>query len=55
VERLVADADLRRAFGEAGRARVRQQYEWTHSVDEMLACFNAVRARFQSSPHRPPA
>jgi glycosyltransferase involved in cell wall biosynthesis len=49
VERLVADADLRRAFGEAGRVRVQQQYEWTHSVDEMLACFNAVRTRFRSS------
>jgi L-malate glycosyltransferase len=49
LERLVAEADLRRAFGEAGRARVQQQYEWTHSVDEMLACFNAVRTRFQSS------
>jgi glycosyltransferase involved in cell wall biosynthesis len=42
LERLVADADLRRAFGAAGRKRVRQHYEWSHSVDRMLAVLEAV-------------
>jgi glycosyltransferase involved in cell wall biosynthesis len=42
LERLVADADLRRAFGAAGRKRVRQHYEWTRSVDRMLAVLEAV-------------
>ena len=53
LERLVADAGLRRAFGEAGRARVQQQYDWTQSVDRMLACFGAVRARFDAQEDVP--
>jgi glycosyltransferase involved in cell wall biosynthesis len=43
LERLLADAALRRAFGAAGRARVQRHYEWAASVDRMLACLQAAR------------
>lgn len=50
---LVDDAGLRRALGAAGRARVRQLYEWDTCVDRMLACFEHVRARAVATPGRP--
>ena len=45
LRRLVAAPALRRALGDAGCERVRRHYEWSNSVDRMLACFNAVCAR----------
>jgi len=45
LEQLVDDADLRRAFGVAGRQRVQRLYEWSHSVDRMMSVLEALRGR----------
>lgn len=42
LRRLIADAELRRRMGQAGRERVQRCYEWQGSVDHMLACFESV-------------
>jgi len=42
---LVDAPDLRARLGHAGRERVLQRYEWQHSIDRMLSCFEAVIAR----------
>ncbi len=45
MQQLIADPELRRRFGAAGRARVLAHYGWPHSVDAMLRCFDEVVAR----------
>ena len=37
LERLLADRELRRRFGEAGRERVRERFSWTAVTDSTLA------------------
>jgi L-malate glycosyltransferase len=45
ISRLVADPALRQRLGRAGRERVLEYYQWSHSIDRMLACCEAVVAR----------
>ena len=42
IKELVLDEGLRHRMGAAGREFVRQEYEWTHCVDLMLACYEAA-------------
>jgi L-malate glycosyltransferase len=48
LRRLVADPALRRALGRAGRQRVQQHYEWSHSVDHMLRTLEAAARQVES-------
>jgi phosphatidylinositol alpha 1,6-mannosyltransferase len=42
VERLLADADLRRRLGEAGRARAREHLSWRPATDGLLEAYAAA-------------
>ena len=37
--RLLGDADLRRRFGEAGRARIAEHFTWQRFADETLRAY----------------
>jgi glycosyltransferase involved in cell wall biosynthesis len=51
IARLVADADLRRAYGEAGRAFVGRHYDWPANARAMeLVYKSAVRGRPERTP-----
>jgi glycosyltransferase involved in cell wall biosynthesis len=39
LQRLLADPDLRRRFGEAGRARIAEHFTWQQFGDEMLRAY----------------
>jgi glycosyltransferase involved in cell wall biosynthesis len=39
LHRLLADADLRRRFGEAGRARIAEHFTWQRFGDDMLRAY----------------
>jgi glycosyltransferase involved in cell wall biosynthesis len=39
LERLLADRDLRRRFGDAGRERVRERFSWAAVTDSTLAAY----------------
>jgi glycosyltransferase involved in cell wall biosynthesis len=39
LSRLLGDADLRRRFGEAGRARIAEHFTWTRFADETLRAY----------------
>jgi glycosyltransferase involved in cell wall biosynthesis len=39
LDRLLADRDLRRRLGEAGRRRVAERYGWDRVVDATLSCY----------------
>ncbi len=45
LDRLLADADLRRGMGELGREFVARTYTWTGVVEKYLDIFAEVRAR----------
>jgi phosphatidylinositol alpha 1,6-mannosyltransferase len=40
LRRLLADADLRRRFGEAGRARIAERFTWQRFGDETLRAYD---------------
>jgi glycosyltransferase involved in cell wall biosynthesis len=42
IDRLLADKDLRRRLGEAGRARVTELCSWPRVVDETIAAYEAA-------------
>lgn len=44
LERLLADADLRRRLGDAGRARVRERFSWPAVTDSTIAAYEAALA-----------
>jgi glycosyltransferase involved in cell wall biosynthesis len=44
LERLLADADLRRRLGEAGRARVQERFSWPAVTDATLAAYEDALA-----------
>jgi glycosyltransferase involved in cell wall biosynthesis len=45
IDRLLADGDLRRRLGEAGRRRIAERYGWDRVVDATVACYeSALRA-----------
>jgi glycosyltransferase involved in cell wall biosynthesis len=50
IARLVASTELRQQWGRAGRAHVRDRYEWSHCVERMLNVL-ADAAR-KDQPHR---
>jgi glycosyltransferase involved in cell wall biosynthesis len=39
LQRLLADPDLRRRFGEAGRARIAEHFTWRRFGDETLRAY----------------
>jgi len=39
LQRLLGDADLRRRFGEAGRARIAEHFTWQRFGDDMLRVY----------------
>jgi glycosyltransferase involved in cell wall biosynthesis len=39
LERLLADRELRRRLGEAGRERVRERFSWSAVTDSTLAAY----------------
>ena len=43
LERLLADADLRRRLGEAGRARVQERFSWPAVTDATIAAYEDAR------------
>ena len=45
LERLLADPDLRRRLGEAGRARVRERFAWPAVTDATIAAYEDALAR----------
>lgn len=45
LERLLADAALRRRLGEAGRARVRERFAWPAVTDATIAAYEDALAR----------
>jgi glycosyltransferase involved in cell wall biosynthesis len=45
IAELIADPDLRRRMGQAGRRRVLEQLAWNHSVPQLLAAYDRVFAR----------
>jgi len=44
LERLLADPDLRRRLGEAGRARVQERFSWTAVTDATIAAYEDALA-----------
>lgn len=48
IQRLISAPETRSRLGAAGRKRVLAHYEWQHSVDAMLRCFDAIIARHAS-------
>ena len=44
LERLLADADLRRRLGEAGRARVQERFSWPAVTDATIAAYEDALA-----------
>jgi glycosyltransferase involved in cell wall biosynthesis len=42
LERLLADAELRRRLGEAGRARVAELCGWERVIDATLAAYESA-------------
>ena len=45
LERLLADPDLRRRLGEAGRARVQERFSWPAVTDATIAAYEDALAR----------
>jgi glycosyltransferase involved in cell wall biosynthesis len=39
LQRLLADAELRHRFGQAGRARISEQFTWQRFGDETLRAY----------------
>ena len=42
IERLLADAGLRRRLGEAARASARERFSWTTSTAAMIEAYRAA-------------
>ena len=42
--RMLADRELRRRFGEAGRERIREHFSWPAVTDATIAAYEAVLA-----------
>jgi D-inositol-3-phosphate glycosyltransferase len=40
LERLLADRELRRRFGEAGRERIRENFSWRAVTDATIAAYD---------------
>ena len=40
LARLLEDADLRRRYGEAGRARIAERFTWERFADETLRAYD---------------
>lgn len=49
IARLLTDADLRRRFGEAGRRRVRREFNLSRQVEATLDAYRQARARRKGS------
>ncbi len=45
MAKLIADEELRRRFGEHGRARVAERYDWKKNLDDMEAVYNSLLGR----------
>jgi glycosyltransferase involved in cell wall biosynthesis len=45
LERLLADRELRRRFGEAGRERIRRSFSWPAVTDATIAAYEEALAR----------
>jgi glycosyltransferase involved in cell wall biosynthesis len=39
LDRLLADRELRRRLGEAGRRRIAERYGWDRVVEATLSCY----------------
>jgi glycosyltransferase involved in cell wall biosynthesis len=53
LHRLIVDPNLRRRMGDAGRVRVRNEYEWRHNVSQMISGYQALLAgRKTGAPKR---
>jgi glycosyltransferase involved in cell wall biosynthesis len=50
LERLLADPDLRRRMGEAGRARIEQHFGWPAVVDGLLGAYARALGRAVAAP-----
>ena len=44
LERLLADRELRRRFGEAGRKRIRRSFSWPAVTDATIAAYEEALA-----------
>ena len=44
IERLLADRELRRRLGEAGRARIAERFTWQRFADETLRAYEDATA-----------
>jgi glycosyltransferase involved in cell wall biosynthesis len=44
LRRLLADRELRRRFGEAGRARIAERFTWKRFADETLHAYEDALA-----------
>jgi glycosyltransferase involved in cell wall biosynthesis len=44
LERLLADRELRRRFGEAGRERIRRSFSWPAVTDATIAAYEEALA-----------
>jgi glycosyltransferase involved in cell wall biosynthesis len=44
LQRLLADRELRRRLGEAGRERVRERFSWDAVIDATIAAYAAALA-----------
>jgi len=52
--RLIADADLRRGMGDAGRARARSVYDWSAIIPAYEALWDELAARRRADPEIAP-
>ena len=52
--RLIADADLRRRMGDAGRARARSVYDWSAIIPAYEALWDELAARRRADPEIAP-
>ena len=50
IVELLDDPERRRAMGEFGRRRVVEELEWRHEVPKLLAAYDALWAKPQTSP-----
>ena len=42
IERLILDKELREKFGNAGRVRVRDKFDWQKNVNDMINIYNQI-------------